>query len=511
MSLIILIIIPFIAALFSWFFGNLNKTVSRLVALGGLITDALIVAIIWLSPHENTQVWLAQVKHDWIPQLGISFHLALDGLSLVLIALTIFLGIISVIISWTEIQDAVGFFHFNLMVIISGLIGVFLALDLILFYFFWEVMLVPMYFLIAIWGHENRVFAALKFFIFTQVGSLFMLFSIVGLYYLNLKATNVPSFDYFQFLKLSISPGLSLLLSLGFIAAFAVKLPVFLVHTWLPDAHTEAPTAGSVILAGLLLKTGGYGFFRFVLPLFPDASQTLAPAAMLLGVLGIIYGAAMAFAQTDLKRLVAYSSVSHLGFVLIGIFTFREIAMQGAVAQMVAHGFSTGALFVIVGMLQERTHTRDMNRIGGLWLVIPVIAGFALFFALASLGLPGTGNFTGEFLILLGTFQVSSAITFFAATGLIFSAIYSLYMIYRVFYGEIKFQATLLDLSARETATLFVLAIAVLWLGFHPQTVLDKTRNSVITVEKRIGASYSYFETHMTTLSAKATLLWRSE
>ena len=318
-----------------------------------------------------------------------------------LILLTLGLGVMSVIASWSEITERVGFFHFNLMLTLAGVIGVFLALDLFLFFFFWELMLVPMYFLIAVWGHERRIYAAIKFFLFTQGSGLLMFAAIVALALINYRQTGTLTFDYFALAKTQLGSTTQMWLMLGFFIAFAVKLPVVPFHTWLADAHTEAPTAGSVILAGLLLKTGAYGLLRFAVPLFPAASATFAPVAMTLGVIGILYGAMLAFAQDDMKRLVAYTSISHLGFVLLGIYAGNALALQGAIVQMLAHGLSTGALFILVGALQERLHTRDMRQLGGLWSTAPRIGAIGLFFAIASLGLPGLGNFVGEFLVLL--------------------------------------------------------------------------------------------------------------
>ena len=303
------------------------------------------------------------------------------------------------------------------MWVLAGIVGVFLAVDLFLFYFAWELMLIPMYFLIVIWGHERRVYAAMKFFLFTQFSGLLMLIAILALYFIHHQATGVYTFEYSELLGTQLSPGAELWIMLGFFVAFAVKLPVVPLHTWLPDAHTEAPTAGSVILAGLLLKTGAYGLLRFVIPLFPHAAHEFTPVALVLAVIGIVYGAVMAFSQTDLKRLVAYTSVSHLGFVLLGIFSWNPLALQGAIMTMICHGLSTGALFILVGGLQERIHTRDLERMGGLWTVAPRLSGAALFFSLASLGLPGLGDFVGEFLVLLGSYKISVTITVVASLG----------------------------------------------------------------------------------------------
>ena len=360
---------------------------------------------------------LPRSTRPWIPALGIGFHLAMDGLSLLLVLLTVFLGMAAVLASWTEIERDVGFFHFNLMATLTGIIGVFIAMDLFLFYFFWELMLVPMYFLIALWGHERRRYAAMKFFLFTQLSGLAMLAAILGLFFIHGSETGIYTFDYLQLLGTPVPPNAARLILAGFLAAFLVKLPAVPFHTWLPDAHTEAPTAGSVILAGLLLKTGAYGIIRFAVPLLPGAATEFAPVAMAIAVIGILYGALLAFAQTDIKRLVAYTSVSHMGFVLLGIFAWNEVALQGAVIQMLCHGVGTGALFILCGALQERIDTRDTQRMGGLWDASPRMGAIWIFFALAALGLPGMGNFVGEFLVLLGTYRVSVPMTVLAATG----------------------------------------------------------------------------------------------
>ena len=342
MILAYLIIVAAAGGLLAWLVGCWSTIWPRWISLAALSIDLVWAAFFWTQQLSHPQAvvgpWLVELSLPWIPQFGISFHLAIDGLSLLLVLLTLLLGIMSVAASWTEIQDRVGFFHFNLMWVLAGILGVFLAMDLFLFYFFWELMLVPMYFLIAIWGHENRLYAAVKFFLFTQLSGLLMLLAILGLYFVHGRNTGVYTFDYTDLLGTAISPAPAMLLMLGFFMAFAVKLPVVPVHTWLPDAHTEAPTAGSVVLAGLLLKTGAYGMLRFVLPLFHASASSFAPIAMTLAVVGILYGALLAFAQTDLKRLVAYTSVSHMGFVLLGIFAWNELAFQGAVIQILCHG-----------------------------------------------------------------------------------------------------------------------------------------------------------------------------
>jgi NADH-quinone oxidoreductase subunit M len=476
-----LIIIPLIGGLLAWLLARQNSSVPRWICLIALAIELVLVLGLWAGHADKVSFsgedrWLETVNVAWIPQFGISFHLSLDGLSLVMIALTVFLGILSVGASWTEIKERVGFFHFNLMWILAGIIGVFMALDLFLFYFFWEMMLIPMYFLIGIWGHENRVYAAVKFFLFTQASGLLMLLAILGLYFIHGKNTGTYTFDYTQLLGTSISAPTAKWLMLGFLIAFVVKLPVVPFHNWLPDAHTEAPTAGSVILAGLLLKTGAYGLLRFVVPLFPDAARDFAPTAMLLAVIGILYGAILAFSQTDLKRLVAYTSVSHMGFVLLGVFAWNELALQGVIIQMICHGISTGALFILVGALYERIHTRDLNRLGGLWAVVPRMGTVGMVFVMASLGLPGLGNFVGEFLVLMGAYKVNIAMTAVAAVGLVFATVYSLWIMQRVFHGSNQEDWKLPDLSARDMGIMVALIVVIVWLGLYPQPVLNTTK-----------------------------------
>ena len=482
-----LIIIPIAGGLAAWLADREDSTSARWISISALAFDCVLLAFLWLNPAARTAIdhgaWLIELNAQWIPQLGIGFHLAMDGLSLLLSALTLFLGIISVVCSWTEVRERVGFFHLNLLWILAGILGVFLALDLFLFYFFWELMLVPMYFLINIWGHENRVYASLKFFIFTQAGGLFMLLSILALYFIHGRETGNYTFDYSLLFGTPLTQAAAFWIMAGFLLAFLVKLPAFPFHPWLPDAHTEAPTAGSVILAGLLLKTGAYGILRFVLPLFPGAAAQVAPAMLVLSVIGIIYGAFLAYGQTDLKRLVAYTSVSHMGFVSLGIFAGSATALSGAVMQILAHGVSTGALFIIVGMIQERIHTREMDRMGGFWSLAPRLSGVGLVFALASLGLPGFGNFVAEFMVLLGTFRAHGPATVIAAAGLVFAAVYSLWIVQRAFHGEKREGARLHDLTARETAVMAVMIAAILWLGVFPKPVLNVAAQSLHSPE----------------------------
>jgi NADH-quinone oxidoreductase subunit M len=485
MILIWLIGILLIAGVLAWIAALWNEQLSRWISLAATALDLVLAAIIWLGrASRGTQLWLDEMDWNWIPSFGIHFHLALDGLSLLMLMLTFFLGIVSVLASWTEIREKVGFFHFNLMWVLAGISGVFLPVDLFLFYFAWELMLVPMYFLIVIWGHERRVYAGVKFFLFTQCSGLLMLIAILAVYFIHHQATGVYTFQYSELLGTQFSPRTEFLVMLGFFGAFAVKLPVVPLHTWLPDAHTEAPTAGSIILAGLLLKTGAYGLLRFVIPLFPRAAHEFTPVALALGAIGIVYGAVMAFSQTDLKRLVAYTSVSHLGFVLLGIFSWNPLALQGAIMTMICHGLSTGGLFVLVGGLQERMHTRDLDRMGGLWSVVPRLSGSALFFSLASLGLPGLGDFVGEFLVLLGSYKVSITITFVATLGVLASTFYALRMVQRAFLGPNTQSWKIPDLTAREVTMIAVMIVGLLWLGFYPQPVLDTFRPALDNLQR---------------------------
>lgn len=484
MILAIMICILLAGGVLSWAVAQWNIIVAKWIGLLAILLDFVIAVNLWLqnagTSLTNPNTWFINYQANWIPSYGITFHLALDGLSLVLILLTFFLGALGVLCSWNEIKERTGFYYFNLLWTIAGITGVFVALDLFLFYFFWEVMLVPMFFLIGIWGDSNRRYAAYKFFIFTQAGGLLMLISILALYFIHGSQSGTYSYDYFSLLNTKLEPGVAKLIMSGFLIAFVIKLPMIPFHNWLPDAHSEAPTAGSLILAGLLLKTGAYGIIRFVLPLFPEASASISWWALLFGVIGIVYGAMLAFAQTDIKRLIAYTSVSHMGFVLVGIFAFREMAMQGVVMQMITHGISTGALFVLAGMLKERLHTRDIGQMGGLWTSMPAMGGVALLFTMASLGLPLLGNFIAEFLILMGTFPVNAPLTIIAALGLVFSAVYSLRLMQKVFLGPTNVVDTpLKDFSVREMTIMGAFTVSIVLLGIYPQPVIDMAATTI--------------------------------
>lgn len=481
------IAIPLVAGLLAWSAGRGEgggDLAPRWLALFAMAADTALLVWLWRQPADGSRL---EFVLPWIPRFGIGFHLAVDGLSLLMALLTAVLGLMAAACSWREIQSRVGFFHFCLLWSLAGALGVFLALDLFLFFFFWEAMLVPMYFLIAIWGHENRRYAAIKFFLFTQGSGLLMLLSILALAVGHMRATGVLSFDYLALAGGQFPDAVGFWLLLGFVLAFAVKLPAVPFHTWLPDAHTEAPTAGSVILAGVMLKTGAYGLMRFALPLFPEAAAEIAPVVMTLAVLGIIYGAVLAFGQNDLKRLVAYTSVSHMGFVLLGIFAWNTVALNGAVVQMVAHGLSTGALFILVGALQERLGTRDLGRMGGLWAVAPRLSAWGMFLAVASLGLPGLANFVGEFLVLLGSFPRHAPFAAVAALGLVAAAAYALILVQRAFHGENRSAWQAADFDRREATIMAASAAGLVWIGLFPQTLLATAAGAIAGLQRLAG------------------------
>ncbi|MGL4861278.1 MAG: NADH-quinone oxidoreductase subunit M [Enterobacteriaceae bacterium] len=499
-----LILLPFIGGLLSWQGERFGSKMPRWIAVFAMGLTLLLSLWLWLEGNyslvhsQGLPQWQATYQAQWIPALGISFHLALDGLSLLMVVLTALLGTLAILCSWSEIHRYQGFFHLNLLWILGGVIGVFLAIDMFLFFFFWEMMLVPMYFLIALWGHrasdgKTRIFAATKFFIYTQASGLIMLIAILAMVFLNYRATGEISFAYETLLKLKIDNlPLQYMLMLGFFIAFAVKMPVVPLHGWLPDAHSQAPTAGSVDLAGILLKTAAYGLLRFSLPFFPEASHEFAPVAMVLGLVGIFYGAWMAFAQSDIKRLIAYTSISHMGFVMIAIYSGNQLAYQGAVIQMLAHGLSAAGLFIICGQLYERLHTRDMRQMGGLWGRIRLLPAFSLLFAVAALGMPGTGNFVGEFMILFGSFAVAPTISVISTFGLVLAAVYSLVMMQRAFYGARSGSHSdkpLASLTIREISIIALLGGLLVLLGVYPQPILDTSYSAVNNIQQWFNAA----------------------
>ncbi|MBI2605622.1 MAG: NADH-quinone oxidoreductase subunit M [Deltaproteobacteria bacterium] len=424
-------------------------------------------------------------RHGWIPAFGITYWIGIDGISLFLILLTTFLTPIVILSSWNAIERKLKAYLALLLVLETGMIGAFVALDVFLFYIFWEAMLVPMYFLIGVWGGKERIYASMKFFLFTLVGSLLML---VAIFYLlaahkeQFGGYSAAITDLYK-LKIAFDGFLSpqTLLFLAFAASFAIKVPMFPLHTWLPDAHVQAPTAGSVILAGVLLKFGGYGFIRFAFPVFPAAVQYVAPAFMALGAIAIVYGAWVSMVQPDIKKLVAYSSVSHMGFVILGLFSLNTYAVTGSIYQMLSHGVSTGGLFLIVGMIYERRHTREIADFGGISRAMPLFATVFMIVTLSSVALPGTNGFIGEFLILLGSFQVSRLWTVIAGTGVIFGAVYMLWMFQRVMFGPLANEENkaLPDLSLRELAVMAPIVAAVFVMGIFPNLFLAKMEVSV--------------------------------
>jgi NADH-quinone oxidoreductase subunit M len=491
MTLLCLLIVPFIGGSLCCWLQRFGAAYARRVALGTMALTLALAAGLWLSGDYSQTLlpagalhpghWAQHFSVPWIPRLGIRFSLGLDGLSLLLVTLTALLGVLAVACSWREIESDAGFFYMNLLWNLAGVIGVFLATDLFLFFLFWEVMLVPMFFLIALWGHDipggrPRLYAAIKFFIFTQSAGLVMLVAILALVFVHYRASGLLTFGYADLLATPMSTRTGLWIMIGFFLGFAVKLPLVPLHSWLPDAHSQAPTAGSVILAGVLLKTAAYGLLRYLLPLFPAAVAQLAPVAMWLGVLGIVYGAVCAFGQNDAKRLVAYTSISHMGFILVGVFAGTEEALQGVIMQILAHGISAAGLFILCGELYERLETRDLRIMGGLWARFPNLPQFGLFFILASLGLPGLGNFLGEFLILLGTFKTHPGMAMLAAVGLVLSAVYSLILMQRAFYGRTGADAPLPDLDRREFAILSSLMAVTIWLGLYPRPFFEVSR-----------------------------------
>lgn len=490
MILFILISLLFLGGVLAWLSEMLDPKFPRMVAMLVSILTLLIMLGL-LGAEADSGGWLASVDRNWIPRFGISFYLAVDGLSLLLILLTAFLGVIAVAAAWNEIHEQAGFFYFNLLWTLAGVVGVFTALDLFLFFFFWEVMLIPMYFIIAIWGHENKHYAAMKFFIFTQISGLLMLASILVLVYFHFVQFGEFSFRYQDLLAVATSGPLEMWAMLGFFIAFTTKLPSVPFHSWLPDAHSQAPTAGSVILAGILLKTGAYGLIRFTVPLFPEASMSFAPIAMALAAISILYCAKVAFAQDDIKRLIAYTSVSHMGFVTLGVYAWNEQALQGAIMTMLAHGLSAAALFMLAGGLQHRIHTRHMPDMGGFWAQVPRMSVVALFFSIAALGMPGLGNFIGEFLALLGAFQANITMTVIAALGLVLASVYSLWVIQKVFHGEFSSDKhaghELSDLDRREITFFALMMLGLIWMGLYPQSFLNLSEPVLLNLLQSAG------------------------
>jgi NADH-quinone oxidoreductase subunit M len=484
-------LLPVIGAVLLLFVRNADGRrdgLIRWLSLAIAIATFAVTLCIWAGFDPGSSEFQFVERRPWIPAFGIDYYIGIDGISLLLVVLTSFLTPIALLSSWGSIERKVKEFSIFMLALEAAMIGVFVSLDLFLFYVFWDAMLIPMYFLIGIWGYDQRVYAAIKFMLYTMAGSVLMLIAILGLAYLHNSAAGSYSFDLLKLYALDIPAQTQMWFFLAFTVAFAIKVPLFPFHTWLPDAHVQAPTAGSVILAGVLLKMGTYGLLRFSFPLFPDAAVYFSPWLAVLAVVGIVYGALVAMVQPDMKKLVAYSSVSHLGFVVLGICAMNVQGVQGALYQMLAHGVSTGGLFLIVGMLSDRRHTRLISEFGGLKAVMPRLTAAFLIITLASIGLPGLNGFVGEFLILLGAFRWDPRFVFIAGLGVILSAVYMLWMLQRVYYGPVTHEknASLGDLLPREWAAVVPLCAMALVMGVFPTFFLRPMEASVNAVVERV-------------------------
>ncbi len=473
----LLVVFPLAAALITALLPRANASLIKGWAFVAVAIEFALSLYLLANFVPNTSAMQFVEQYAWVPQFGISYHVGVDGLSFWLVMLTTFLMLIAIPASFSEINERVQEYFILFLILEAAMLGVFVALDVFLFYVFFEFSLIPMAFIIGIWGHEKRIYAAIKFVLFTMTGSLLMLVAIIVLYF----ATGARTFDLLELQKTITPATIQPWLFAAFALAFAIKVPMFPLHTWLPDAHVQAPTAGSIILAGILLKLGAYGFIRYNLTLFPDASRQFAPLLIVLAIVGIIYGAMVAAVQKDLKSLVAYSSVSHMGFIILGIFVFSQQALSGAVLQMVNHGLATGALFLLVGILYERTHTRLIANFGGLQKVIPLYAFFLLLVMFASMGLPGLNGFVGEFLILLGAWEANPLYTGFAAVGVILAAIYLLWAYQRAMQGPVTNEKnkTLPDLNRREFVLVLALVMFIVLIGIFPNYLLDPMQASI--------------------------------
>ncbi len=506
--LTILILLPVFSALATLGHAMFWKQESSLkwITLGFTVLNFLVSLVLLGSKTISASGFFFEKNIPWIKAINTNYHVGVDGLSIWLVILTTFIMPIAIVSTWHAVEKRATAFYVFLLLLESAMIGVFVSLDLLVFYLFFEASLVPMFFLIGIWGGDNRIYAAVKFFIFTALGSLLMLVAIISLYYLHLQSpAGVGTFDYVTLVNslktgsLVFSKDAGWLLFGAFALAFSIKVPLFPFHTWLPDAHTEAPTAGSVILAAVLLKMGTYGLMRFNLVLFPEASRDWAWIFIVLAIIGIIYGALVAMVQPDVKRLVAYSSVAHMGFVILGIFSFTEMGMQGALYQMLSHGVATGALFLLVGFIYERRHTRAITEFGGLANVMPIYATIFVITTMASIGLPFLNGFVGEFLIMIGMWtstalgringwNMNYIATMFAGTGVIFAAVYLLWMVQRVFFGKVTSakNKTLKDLSWREIGLIAPLVFLMVFMGVYPRPFLDVSKDSIAAIRERI-------------------------
>ena len=489
-----LVVVPAIGALVVALLPRHQEGLIRVVGLATTVAAAVLTAFMAVNFKAGADGFQFLTRHEWIPEFGVSWKLGVDGISLWLVVLTGFLFPIA--LAGPLVKKDVKNYTAWMLVLEAGCLGVFLALDLLVFFFFFEIVLVPMYFLIAGWGYENRAYASLKFFLYTLFGSAFLLVGMLSLVFLHQRATGELTFDVVRLAEAqSVAESTARWLFLAFALAFAVKVPLFPVHTWLPDAHTEAPTAGSVILAGVLLKLGTYGLLRFGLYLFPAAAVDLAPVLLTLATIGIVYGAVVAAMQKDLKRLVAYSSVAHLGFIILGTFAFTRQGLSGGVLQMVNHGISTGALFLLVGMIYERRHTRQIAELNGLQKPAPVLAAVFMVVMLSSVGLPALNGFVGEFLILIGTFATHRWYAVVATSGVILAAVYLLWAYQRVFHGEPQGDnRTIPDMTWRERGVMVPLLLAIVVLGVYPKPVLDRIEPSVASLIAHIEQHSDFHE-----------------
>ncbi len=473
-ALSVLTFLPTAGALFMLVFLRGRPRAYKTTAL---VTSVITLGLaIYLAAKFNTRTPAFQFQEhaEWIGKLGISYRLGVDGISLLLILLTTLLSVLAILGSWNSIKDRALAFFISLLILETGMVGVFAAMDLFLFYVFWEVQLIPMYFIIGLWGGARRVYAAVKFFLYTFAGSVLMLVAILAVVWWNRKNGGDLTFDILTLQRVGFPTGLAAWSFAAFFLAFAIKVPMFPVHTWLPDAHTEAPTAGSVILAGVLLKMGTYGMIRFCIGFFPEMAARAVLPILILSVIAVVYGAAMSLVQPDMKRLVAYSSVSHMGFVTLGLFAFNQQGVEGSILQMVSHGVLTGALFMMVGFFYDRTHTRMIADYGGVAKPMPVAAAFFSLFVLGSLGLPGLSGFVGEFLILVGAFQYAKVFAVLASLGIVLGAAYLLWMYQRTMFQQANEKwLSLKDLNAREILTLVPLVVMAVWIGVYPHTFLS--------------------------------------
>jgi NADH-quinone oxidoreductase subunit M len=485
---------PLAGALILLFVNKQNENAIRWIANVVAFIGFAISIPLWYWVNPRIAEYQLVERLEWIPSVGAQYFLGVDGFSTLLILLTTMMGFIAVLSSWTAITERVKEYYIFLLILQTGMLGAFMALDFLLFFLFWEVMLVPMYFLIGIWGSANRLYSAIKFFLYTLVGSVVMLLGILAVYFQTpAGATSAHTFDVTVMQQMNLDPNLQWWVFLAFFLGFAIKVPMFPFHTWLPDAHTDAPTAGSVILAAVLLKMGTYGFIRFSLPILPTATNAFVPFIVLLSIIGIVYGALVALAQKDWKRLVAYSSVSHMAMVMLGMFALNPVGITGSIVQQLNHGISTGALFLLVGVVYERRHTREISEYGGLSKVMPVYAAVFLIMTMSSIGLPTLNGFIGEFLILQGVFVASKLWAAFAASGIVLGAAYMLYLYQRTMFGKIENAKNekLLDLSGREFATFAPLLVLAVWIGLYPKPFLDRLETSVQRVVARVSPQYA--------------------